>query len=107
MRRVRTGRADHMHLDRSYVYQGGDHDEEWLFALEDLTECVTCPAEDVGRALAEMRAALRCGKVRAIAVCEEPYTCPFYEHTPRRPPGRSVRRPAKLTRKLRERMTSA
>ena len=68
-----------MRLDRSYVYQGGDHERGVAFRARRFDEC-TCAAEDVGRALAEMRAALRCGKARAIGVCEELHTCPFYEH---------------------------
>jgi hypothetical protein len=49
-------RAYVMHLDRSYVHQGGDHDVGRLFALEDLTECVRPRQYDVRRALGEMRA---------------------------------------------------
>ena len=41
---------------------------ERLFALEDLTERVRARQEDVRRALAQMRAALGCDEVPAIAV---------------------------------------
>jgi hypothetical protein len=82
-----------MHLDRSYVYRGGDHDVERLFALEDLTESVRARQGDVRRAPMEMRAALGQLEAPSIAVgphCEQPRMCPFY--LPR------------LTRKLRERI---
>ena len=57
-----------------------------------------------------MRTALRCGEVRAIAVgphCEEPNICPFYEHCHDELPEDPFAVLPSLTRKLRERMTSA
>jgi CRISPR/Cas system-associated exonuclease Cas4 (RecB family) len=103
-------RAYLMHLDRSYVYWGGDHDVERLFTLEDLTEGVRARREDVRRALEAMRAALRSGEMPAIAVgphCDEPYTCPFYERCHDGLPEDPFAVLPRLSRKLRERITSA
>jgi hypothetical protein len=102
---VRVRRAYLMHLDRSYVYQGGDHDLERLFALEDLTESVRSRQSNVHQALAKMRGPLGFLDAPSIAVgphCEEPRECPFYDHCHDGLPSDPFAALPRLTRKLRQ-----
>jgi hypothetical protein len=107
---VRVRRAYLMHLDRSYVYQGGDHDLERLFGLNDLTESALSRQSDVRKALARMRAPLGFLDAPSIAVgpqCEEPRECPFYDHCHAGLPADPFAALPRLTRKLRERINGA
>ena len=77
-------RAYLMHLNNAYVYQGGDHDLEQLFTLED----VTVPARSfiekrVPDELSSMWAALELDTPPDIETgwhCTKPYRCSFYGH---------------------------
>jgi hypothetical protein len=107
---VRIRRAYLMHLDRSYVYQGGDHNLEQLFAMEDLTELVRSRQSNVLQALAKMRASLGFLDAPSIAVgpqCEAPRECPFYDHCHAGLPADPFAALPRLTRKLRERIDGA
>ncbi len=103
-------RAYLMHLDRSYVYRGGDHDMERLFALEEITETVRSRQGDVRRALTGMRVALARREPPSIAVgahCEQPRVCPFYDHCHDGLPADPFAALPRLSRKLRERIDDA
>jgi predicted RecB family nuclease len=79
-----------LHLDNTYVYSGGEHDPQGLFALADLTAEVEAVLPDIPGLLASMRAALRSKAPPAIAPgdqCTTPYECPFMsECIPPAPP---------------------
>ena len=73
-----------MHIDTSYVYQGGDHDLERLLHLEDVTDMARDYLADVapGR-LAEMWKVLRGADTPGVETgrhCKSPYRCPFFGH---------------------------
>ena len=80
---VKIRRAGLLHLNREYVYQGGDYDLEKLFSLADLTEEAEARQPEVGRQLETMWKALAAGAAPDIKIgshCEKPYVCPFYEN---------------------------
>ena len=73
-----------MHIDTGYVYQGGDHDLERLFHLEDVTDMAREYLADVApERLAEMWKVLRGADTPGIETgrhCGSPYRCPFFGH---------------------------
>lgn len=73
-----------MHLNREYVYAGGNHDMEQLFTLQDITGAARdFVAENVSEDLAGMWAVLQLDDVPEIATgrhCSRPYRCSFYGH---------------------------
>ena len=77
-------RAYLMHIDNSYVYQGGDHDLTRLFALEDVTDRARSYLADIApEKLAEMWETLGQADAPDIETgrhCTSPYPCPFYSH---------------------------
>lgn len=80
---VRIRRAGLLHLNREYVYPGGEYDLQRLFRIKDLTE----EAEGILPALRErlrvMRTVLAAPEPPAVEVgpqCTRPYTCPFHGH---------------------------
>lgn len=79
-----VSRAYLMHINRGYVYQGGDHDLEELFTLEDVTDRVRKFIDEcVPDNLSQMWAALQASSPPDIAIgphCKKPYVCSFYGH---------------------------
>lgn len=107
---VSVRRACLMHLNRAYVYAGGEQDLEQLFVLQDVTERVRDLQAHVREQLERMRACLHGDTVPQVAVgrhCEEPYTCRFYEHCHEGLPEDPFAALPRLTRKLRARLESA
>ena len=88
-------RAYLMHIDRTYVYQGGDHDSNRLFSLEDVTDDVRAyAAADMPNDLARMWESLRLTETLDIETgrhCTTPYRCPFFGHCHRDEPEHPVR----------------
>ena len=72
-------RSHIVHLDTSYVYQGGDYDLTRLFAVEDVTGDVRSFVPQVPELLSSFRAMLEGPEpnVRVGAQCRRPYTCDF------------------------------
>jgi len=107
---VRVRRAYLMHLNREYVYSGGEHELKQLFVLQDLTERVHALLADVERELERMRAGLQGGTPPPVAVgphCEEPYKCSFYDHCHEGLPEDPFAALPRVTRKLRARLERA
>jgi len=80
---LETRRVCIAHLNRDYVYPGGDYDLSRLFTEEDVSENVLQLQSDIPRALQAMRLALASSDPPEIQVgrhCSKPYTCPFYDH---------------------------
>ena len=77
-------RAFLMHLNRNYVYQGGEHDLQELFALQDVTGTARSFVENAAAGkLAEMWSTLGLEEQPDIDVgrhCTRPYHCSFYEY---------------------------
>ena len=77
-------RAYLMHIDRTYIYQGGNHDLEGLFALEDVTDGARSYLEtSVPGHLNSMWQSLDSADTLEIETgrhCNSPYLCPFFGH---------------------------
>ena len=76
-------RAHLMHLDNTYVYEGGEYDLERLFRAEDVTEAARAFLPQVPELVAEMLAMLDVAEPPAVPIgkhCDNPYTCSFYDH---------------------------
>ena len=73
-----------MHLNNTYVYQGGEHDLQQLFTLEDVTDRArSFVARRVPDDLSRMWAALQLDNPPDIETgphCTKPYRCSFYGH---------------------------
>ena len=81
---VPVRRAYLMHIDNTYVYEGGDYDLSRLFALEDVTDMAREYLADVAPdKLAEIWESLEQTETLDIGTgrhCTSPYRCPFYGH---------------------------
>jgi len=78
-----VGRACLCHLNREYVYQGGDYDLRQLFTLEDITYECSVVQREFPALLQDMRRSLAEREAPAIEVgrqCTNPHTCPFLGH---------------------------
>jgi predicted RecB family nuclease len=99
-----------MHLNRGYLYRGGDHDLDRLFAMADLTHQVRAMLPRVPRLLRAMREPLWSRKPPEIAPgdqCTEPYVCEFYDQCNRAPSGYPIEELPRLSLKLRARLGKA
>lgn len=98
-----------MHLDRTYLYQGGDHDLEGLFALEDVTEEASSYLEAlVPSHLNSMWRSLESVETLEIETgrhCNSPYRCQFFGHCHMNDPEYPVRSLPNLRQALEERLT--
>ena len=72
-----------LHIDNTYVYQGGAYDLEKLFQLEDITEEVHSYLQSISGSLEEMTKTLQATTHPDIGIgpqCSKPYQCSFYGH---------------------------
>ena len=72
-----------MHLDRSYVYEGGEYDLDRLFHIEDMAESLAAFAADLPQHLARQQGVLTRDTPPDIEPgpqCTDPYECEFYAH---------------------------
>lgn len=69
-----------MHLDRTYIYEGGAYDLAGLFALVDVTDQARAYLPQVAASVAEMKALLAgdCPEARIGKQCSKPYDCAFH-----------------------------
>ena len=77
---LRIDRCYLAHIDRDYVYAGGAHDPERLFALADLTELARARLDSIPADLHSMRGALGPDTAPDIDIgshCTNPYACQF------------------------------
>jgi len=82
-----------MHIDTTYVYQGGQVDLQALFAIQDVSEIVASRRGQVPERLAGMRSALIDSQPPAIdpdGRCHSPYECPFWAHCTKDKPARWI-----------------
>jgi hypothetical protein len=71
------------HLNKEYVYQGGNYDLSQLFSVEDITDKAQQLQPDVPMLLEEMRLPLwgmEPPDIKARRQCSKPYPCAFYGH---------------------------
>ena len=73
-----------MHLNNTYVYQGGDHDLEQLFTLQDVSDPARSFIEkSVPNDLSRMWSTLQLDtppEIETGSHCTKPYRCSFYGH---------------------------
>ena len=77
-----------VHLDKTYVWPGGEYDLGRLFAIEDVTPEAREFMPSVPATLARLRAMLE-GPEPVVAIgrhCESPYTCDYVAHCRRELP---------------------
>ena len=102
-------RAHLMHIDRSYVYAGGDHELGDLFALEDINERARSYMDSaVPGHVERMWRSLESTETLEIEVgrhCIVPYRCPYFGHCHRDEPAHPVRNLPNLRQALEERLT--
>ncbi|MCX5999588.1 MAG: DUF2779 domain-containing protein [Chloroflexi bacterium] len=80
---MRPGRACLAHLNKNYIYPGGDYELDQLFCIDDVSEKVHAFQSNIPADLKEMRLALGSAEppeVRPGKRCSNPYACPFYGH---------------------------
>jgi CRISPR/Cas system-associated exonuclease Cas4 (RecB family) len=98
-----------MHLNRDYVYPGGDYDLKRLFRLKNLTRLVRKRRRKVVAALKEMRKMLGAKRPPAILVgpqCTSPYVCPFYDHCHGNEPEHSIEQLPRLGVRARQQLAA-
>ena len=92
---VTIRRAYLMHINNTYVYQGGNHDVEQLFSLTDVTEEARAYMdEDIPNNLALMWESLQLAETLDIETgphCTTPYRCPFFGYCHQDKPEHPVR----------------
>ncbi len=107
---IAIDRAYLMHINNTYVYQGGEYDLEQLFTLADVTEDArNYLAERMAGDLVEMWATLDLEAPPDIDTgkhCNAPYTCSFFGHCHRGEPYHPVRQLPWLRDNLRERLNA-
>ena len=80
---ISAGRTCLVHLNKEYIYLGGDYDLNKLFSVAEITDAVLEAQPEIQPALEAMRSALRGPEAPDIKTgkhCSKPYTCPFYGH---------------------------
>ena len=81
---IPVNRASLMHLNRDYVYQGGEHSLQELFALEEVTTAARSFVDNAAvNKLNEMWSVLEMEDEPDIDVgphCNRPHRCSFFEH---------------------------
>ena len=104
-------RAYLLHIDNSYVYEGGDHDLDALFSLSDVTGRARTHVETVMPAhLEQMRESLLMPEAPDIETgrhCTTPYVCPFFGYCHRDEPEHPVRELPGLRQPVRKRLRAS
>ena len=98
-----------MHLNRDYVYPGGDYDLKQLFTFTNLTGRARKRRSDTVAALKGIRKALAGKSPPPIPTgphCSKPYGCPFHEHCHQDEPDHSIDQLPRLRERLREQLVS-
>lgn len=93
------------HMNRDYVYPGGDYEVDQLLAVDDITDAARAYAESVPEELDAMRRVLAEDEPPDIAVgshCNKPHGCEFYAHCRSREPDWSIEELPRLTSAMRE-----
>ncbi len=100
---ISVRRACLAHLNKEYVYQGGDYDLGQLFSVEDITDKVQPLLVDIPSSLDEMRLHLSNPEppdIKARKQCSRPYTCPFHSHCHADEPEHSITQLPRASQKL-------
>jgi hypothetical protein len=95
------------HINREYVYPGGDYAPEELLTVDDITAEARAYAPRVQGELQIMQAMLVEDEAPEIAVgshCNKPYACEFYDHCRGREPEWSIEELPRLTESMRQKL---
>jgi hypothetical protein len=97
-----------MHLNRDYVYPGGEYDLKRLFKFKNLTHLVKKRRPEIVTSLRQMRKTLRaqCPEISVGPQCRSPYRCKFYGHCHENEPDYSMNQLPRLSPGLREHLTA-
>ena len=101
---IAVDKAYLMHLNREYVYQGGEHDLQQLFTLADVTEKAreyaahSIPGELEG--MWEMLEQDAAPDIDTGKHCKNPHTCSFFGHCHQGEPEHSVMQLPRLSDSL-------
>jgi hypothetical protein len=71
------------HLNRDYVYPGGEYDLKRLFTIADIIDPVRNYLDEIPDQLAQMKQVVSADEPPAIGIgrqCESPVTCEFHRH---------------------------
>ena len=104
-------RAGLLHIDNTYLYEGGSYDLGRLFLLGDITDEARAFAQtEVQERLAGMREALRGEDPPEIEIgrhCTSPYRCGFYRHCRKGQPDHHVEELPRASSELIQALLSA
>ncbi|MFW6125748.1 MAG: DUF2779 domain-containing protein [Chloroflexota bacterium] len=98
------------HLNREYVYRGGDYDLQELFHVQDVTDRVQQVLPNIPGDLQAMRDCLTSPEppqVKPGRQCTRPFLCPFYGHCHAGGPEHPVAQLPRATQKLLEALAEA
>jgi len=98
------------HINKDYLYQGGDYDLNDLFSLDDITAEVRVLLEDIPSILKEMKLYLGVFDPPAVKIsrhCNQPYECPFYSYCHADEPEHHVRCLPRAGKKLLQSLADA
>jgi len=75
-------RASVMHIDTSYMFDGGSHDPAKLFVISDVTEAARAHMLEIPAILGDFKLMLAGDEpaVRIGSQCSSPYKCAFFGH---------------------------
>ena len=95
------------HLNKEYVYPGGEYDLTRLFATDDITSEVEALQPEIENSLKSMRACLAESNIPLIKAgkqCTKPYRCSFYGYCHQNEPANHISQLPRITEKLLQRL---
>ena len=99
-----------LHVDNSYVYEGGPYDLDELFRVEDITDRARTFLSSIPASLVDMSEVLHQDKVPLIEIgsqCTRPYRCPFYGYCREDTPEHHIEQLPRVGPKLMEKLRAA
>jgi predicted RecB family nuclease len=99
-----------LHIDKSYVYEGGPYDLSKLFRLEDITGQARTFLSSIPKSLAAMWQVLYQDEAPTIEIgpqCTRPYQCPFYGYCRQDTPEHHIEQLPRARPQLMEKLRTA
>jgi len=99
-----------VHIDNSYVYEGGPYDLSKLFHLEDVTDSARAYLSSIPGSLADMWEMLHQDETPSVEIgsqCNRPYQCPFYGYCRQDSPEHHIEQLPRAKPELMERLRTA
>jgi hypothetical protein len=94
------------HLNKEYVYPGGEYDLTQLFTFDDITKEAQVLQPEIKNLLQAMRLCLAESDIPPIKAgkqCTKPYTCSFYGYCHRNEPAHHISQLPRISEKLLQR----